>query len=151
VNDAVQFAGSASDVDGDLPLVIGWAFGDNTTASGSLTPSHAYATAGVYTATLTVTDSRGAVSIDSLRVTVTTNRTPLVNAGADQGVRVNDAVQFSGGASDPDGDTPLAIAWAFGDGGTTTGSLTPTHSYATGGRLHRHADRDRQPRRGEFG
>ncbi len=133
VDDAVQFSGVASDPDGDTPLSIAWDFGDGEGAMGSLTPTHSYDAAGVFTATLIVTDSRGAVGTDSLRVTVVANQPPVVNAGADQSVRVDDMVQFNGSASDPDGDTPLTIAWTFGDGEDATGSLTPTHSYDAAG------------------
>jgi chitodextrinase len=151
VNDVVSFSGSASDPDGDALASIAWNFGDGATASGSLTPSHAYATAGVYTVTLTVTDSRSAANSDSLRVTVAANRAPTVDAGSDQTVRVNDTVNFSGSASDPDGDALTSIAWSFGDGATASGSLTPSHAYAAARRLHRHAHCDRQPQRGKFG
>jgi PKD repeat protein len=66
---AIAFDGSASyDVDG---LIAGyaWTFGDGTTASGA-SVSHAYAAAGTYTVTLTVTDNLGATGGKTLTVTV---------------------------------------------------------------------------------
>jgi PKD repeat protein len=42
------------------------------------------------------------------------------------------AVQFSGTATDPDGDTPLTYAWDFGDG-ATAGTANATHTYTAPG------------------
>jgi len=68
VNQLVQFNGSAVDPDGDEIVAIVWDFGDGATASGTLTPTHTYTAAGDYVVTLTVTDSRGGVSVDTLVV-----------------------------------------------------------------------------------
>lgn len=65
---AVAFAGAASG--GTAPLSYAWDFGDNHTASGTLTPTHAYTTAGVYTVRLTATDATGARVTDAAVVTV---------------------------------------------------------------------------------
>jgi PKD repeat protein len=58
VNQAIGFDGSGStDIDGD-ELTYTWAFDDGGSATGP-TPSHAFATPGTHTATLTVTDPVG--------------------------------------------------------------------------------------------
>ncbi|MCA9976461.1 MAG: PKD domain-containing protein, partial [Anaerolineales bacterium] len=66
----VQFAGSATDPDGDPLISIVWEFGDGETAVDTLTPAHTYLLPGVYTVTLTVGDDQGHVSTDTLVVTV---------------------------------------------------------------------------------
>lgn len=67
---AVSFAGSASDPDGD-PVTVMWSFGDGG-SSASLSPgSHSYAAAGTYTATFTATDSRGLADPTPDRRTIT--------------------------------------------------------------------------------
>jgi chitodextrinase len=55
--EAVTFSGGSDPEDGDLVTRL-WDFGDGTTDTGP-TPSHAYASAGDYTVTLTVMDSHG--------------------------------------------------------------------------------------------
>lgn len=70
VDQLVQFNGSAIDPDGDDIVSIEWDFGDGHTAVGTFTPTHRYATADVYTVTLTVTDSRGGVGAATVTVTV---------------------------------------------------------------------------------
>ena len=66
---AIIFDGSGSyDSDGTITS-YDWDFGDGTTGTG-ISPTHTYVTAGVYTATLTVTDDDGATSTDETTVTV---------------------------------------------------------------------------------
>jgi PKD repeat protein len=65
--EAVTFTGG-SDPDGDFVMRL-WDFGDGTTGAGQTT-SHAYASAGDYTVTLTVMDSHGASTQTFQSVTV---------------------------------------------------------------------------------
>ena len=65
-----SFDGTAStDPDGTI-AAFAWDFGDGATATGA-TASHTYATAGTYTARLTVTDNGGATGAASKVITVT--------------------------------------------------------------------------------
>ena len=63
-------SGSTDDRQAASELTYAWDFGDGATASGQ-TAHHAYATAGSFTATLTVTDADGATSTDTVVITVT--------------------------------------------------------------------------------
>jgi len=65
----VSFSGAASsDPEGDA-LQYQWSFGDGGSGSGA-TPSHTYASAGSYTATLTVRDSLDAANGTTVLITV---------------------------------------------------------------------------------
>src|SRR5688572_146750 len=69
-NQAISFSSAGSmDPDGD-PLDFAWTFGDGGTSSDA-NPQHAYATAGTYTATLTVSDRRGGTATANAIATVT--------------------------------------------------------------------------------
>ncbi|WP_177418135.1 PKD domain-containing protein [endosymbiont of Lamellibrachia barhami] len=69
--DTASFSGSFTDPGSVDTHTIEWNFGDGSAqVSGSLTPSHTYPTAGVYTVTLIVTDKDGGVGSDTLTVTV---------------------------------------------------------------------------------
>ena len=67
--DLVAFSGSASDP-GAETLSYGWQFGDGSTTSGSLIPSHTYTNDGSYLVTLTVDDGDGGSVADTLTVIV---------------------------------------------------------------------------------
>ncbi len=70
VGDTVNFNGSgSSDPDGTI-VSYAWDFGDNVTGTG-VTTSHIYTAIGTYTVNLTVTDNNGAVSSDTVIVSVT--------------------------------------------------------------------------------
>ncbi|WP_136716643.1 PKD domain-containing protein [Halorientalis salina] len=130
--DSVAFDGTgSSDSDGTIESYE-WDFGDNTTATGA-TPTHAYDSTGNYTATLTVTDDKGATATDTVDITVESNTAPTANATANRTTAaVNETIAFDGsGSSDSDG-TIASYEWTFDDGTTATG-VDPTHAFdATG-------------------
>ena len=128
-----QSTGSA-DPDGTI-TGYAWSFGDGGTSTQA-NPTHSYAAAGSYTATLTVTDNQGATGADQATVTVTGggggNQAPVAEANGPYSASVGSAVTFnSAGSSDPDG-TIASYAWDFGDGNNGTGA-SPSHSYTTAG------------------
>lgn len=139
VGQAVSFAGTATDPDGDAVTVL-WSFGDGT-SSALLTPgSHTYAMAGTYTVRLVATDSKGLVDPNPPTRTITVqgatvNQPPTGTITAPAGnvtITAGQSVPFAGTVSDPNGD-PVTVLWVFGDGGTST-LLTPgNHLFATAG------------------
>ena len=101
----VAFDGSASaDPDGSIASYA-WTFGDGSTATGA-TASHAYVTGGSFTATLQVTDNRGAVDTATRQITV---QQPTGS--------VDVTVRDSGGLP-----IPSARAEAIVSGGTRSGT-----------------------------
>ena len=81
--EAVSFASSTSDPDGDAVSVL-WSFGDGATSTQLVPGTHAYTTAGSFTVTLTATDSHGAAD--------PTPDTRLVTVGESQAVRTTGVV-----------------------------------------------------------
>ncbi|TYC03947.1 DUF1349 domain-containing protein [Micromonospora sp. WP24] len=79
---AVAFDGTATDAEGDTPLTYAWDFGDGGTAD-TLDASHTYTAAGAFTATLTVTDSRGAKAYATVPVRVEAPNTSCFGARSD--------------------------------------------------------------------
>lgn len=69
VGQPIYFTGSATPARNSSLLTCIWSFGDGRTTN-FLTANHTYAAAGTYTATLTVTDSGGAVATASSTVTI---------------------------------------------------------------------------------
>jgi PKD repeat protein/glucose/arabinose dehydrogenase len=113
----VSFDGTgSSDPDGDA-LSYAWdldgdgAYDDSTSA----TATHTYTSQGVYTASLRVTDSRGASGTAS--VTINVGNTPptatIISPAAGTTWAVGDLIQFAGGANDAqDGPLPAsALSW----------------------------------------
>jgi PKD repeat protein len=114
---------------GTAPLTYSWYFGDGTSATGTLNPTHVYSAAGSYTAILTVQDGNNLVAGSPVGVTI--NPPPTASAGPNQAVNEETATSFVGSVTG--GTSPYTDSWNFGDGAAATGTLTPTHVYATPG------------------
>jgi ELWxxDGT repeat protein len=125
--ESVLFDGSmSSDVDsGDL-LSFHWDFGDGVTGTGAQA-SHVFADNGVYTVMLRVTDLSGAISEDSLTVTVA-NVAPtagIIPIGTPK--LEGTAISVTGTSIDPAAaNDTLTFAWSVYKDGAVT-------SFATGG------------------
>ncbi|GFJ77078.1 OmpL47-type beta-barrel domain-containing protein [Phytohabitans houttuyneae] len=78
----VEFTGTATDTEGDTPLTYAWDFGDGGTAN-TLNATHTYNAPGTFTATLTVTDSRGAKAYGTASIKVAAPNTSCFGARSD--------------------------------------------------------------------
>jgi len=119
-------------------LLYSWEFGDGTPATGQSSAnfevSHAYATAGVFTAILTVTDPQGKSDTDQVVVNVDDTAPVAAASATPTTARVQQRVRFDATAS-ADAETPddgLTFLWDFKDGKTGTG-LAPNHTYSAAG------------------
>src|SRR5688500_13809989 len=111
----VNFTGAgSSDPDGDA-LIYTWNFGDGSGATGR-DVAHTYATAGTYTATLTVTDGRGGSSTAAPITVFARNRAPtatLSKPAASALYAGGQTISFSGSAMDPEDGTLPASAFSW--------------------------------------
>ena len=139
----LTFDGSGStDPDGQADIVsYNWDFGDVGTASGAVV-SHTYADNGIYTATLTVTDTAGQTNSDTAAVTVN-NAAPVIGSLSPissvlPGISINTSANFT----DPGTLDTHAAAFDWGDGTVAqgliieangSGSVSGSHTYSAPG------------------
>jgi len=121
------FTSTSSDPDGSIAS-YSWTFGDGAISTVQ-NPSHAYAAAGTYTVTLTVTDNQSATNAISHSVTVAAANQAPVAAFSSSCTALT--CGFTSTSSDPDGSI-ASYSWTFGDGGTST-LQNPSHGYAAAG------------------
>ena len=133
VNEETSTAFAGSVTGGTSPYTYGWNFGDGTTATGTLDPTHVYTTPGTYTTTLTVTDADGSSSQSSLVATVN-DVAPAVKIGGPYQGNAMVPVAFSASATsvNTSEQSALVYSWNFGDGTTATGP-SPSHAFASDG------------------
>jgi PKD repeat protein len=105
-----------------------WSFGDGTTAQGSIV-AHAYAFAGTYSVTLTVSGPGGQSTETTQAVISSPQLAPVARAGGPYTGTVGSSLPLNGSASSGSITTYL---WSFGDGTTAQGSIV-AHAYAFAG------------------
>jgi PKD repeat protein len=130
---AISFSSAGSDPNGGTIVSYQWTFGDGGSSTDA-DPSHTYAAAGIYAASLTVTDGEGLTSMpDYTTASVApANDPPVADADGPHSGKAGFPITFDGsGSYDPDGD-PLTYSWSFGDGGVGAG-VAPSHTYAAAG------------------
>lgn len=133
VDETIAFdAAESTDADGSLTHHA-WDFGDGSTAEGARV-EHAYASPGVYTARLTITDDAGVGnSTTSATHEVFVNESPVARAGDDREVAIAEPFELDAGASTDSDGALIHYAWTFGDGATAEGAQVQ-HEYAAAGR-----------------
>jgi thermitase len=132
---ACSFDGTASSDPGGSIVSYAWDFGDSSTGSGS-SVTHTYASAGIYTASLTVTDNNGATNSTSQSIITSepVNAPPTANFSFACSGR--DCSFDASASSDPDGAADIVnYVWSILDGDTTEtrSGKTITYSYVNTG------------------
>ena len=107
-----------------------WQFGDGQ-SSTQANPTHRYAAAGTYTATLRVTDSKDAQSGAAITEVTVTHAPPKASFTVTSNDKRVVAVDASA-SSASDGDQ-LTYVWSWGDGSPDSTGQTATHTYASDG------------------
>ena len=143
VNTTPTISFTASPLSGCSPLAITftntstnassftWDFGDGTVVFSSGTPSHTYTTPGTYSVTVTGTNGV-CTSTHTTTNMITVNAKPLSSFSAPTAVCLGDPISFSN-LSTGNGTTITGYTWNFGDGGPTSSSTNPSHTYASAG------------------
>ncbi len=108
---------------GTPPYTYDWNFGDGTAHATNPSPAHVFESAGVYTVTLTVTDSATQTAVDDhIHVNVYGPLTFHLTAHPSSGTAPLE-VHFTGAASDGDGDYTFGPIY-YGDGTSGYGPHT---------------------------
>ncbi len=137
-NRTVTFDASGStDVEGLASYGFDFGDGSPVQAGNASRVSHAYARAGIYTATVTIIDTDGAANSASDSVTVTNSPPLAVLSATSAQVKPTETVSLSGASSrDSDaGDGIRSYTFGFGDGtpSVTQSGASVFHTYASAG------------------
>lgn len=138
----VQFEGSDTLVNG-IENTYFWVFKNGDLTSGLSNPSptsdvsnpkHTFAIPGTYEVYLTVTDPQGSKGNDIIQITALPDKVPIakINSPEILGDSLPLSVEFDGSGSTDEDGTIVRYDWNFGDGQTSTDSIT-VHTYAVAG------------------
>jgi PKD repeat protein len=105
-----------------------WSFGDGGTSTAQ-NPSHAYASPGMYTVSLTVTGPGGTDTETKIDYVTVGQLAPVA---AFSGTPLSGVSPLTVGFTDLSTNTVTTRSWNFGDGGTST-AVNPSHVYSSPG------------------
>ncbi len=101
---------------GTTPYAFVWDFGDGSPVSLLQNPNHVYSAAGVFAASLTLTDAAGKTAFWVVAISVNTPPS-VTGAATPTTIDATQGVTFSCTATN--GTPPYTYSWTFGDGGTS--------------------------------
>jgi plastocyanin len=129
VGQTVSFDARASkDPDGTI-VTYRWVWGDGTPDGSGPTPTHVFATEGLRSVALYITDSDGQQAAEAHSITTDEPPTAAYTPSTYTPI-VGQTVSFDGRASnDPDGSI-VTYRWVWGDGTPDGSGPTPTHVFA---------------------
>ena len=123
VSAAVTFTSTSGGVG---PLLYAWDFGDGLGSSAAERPSYTYTAPGIYSVTLTITDTTGTQSVTR---PVPVGDAPQASFDYAVSTTLSNTVILSNTTT---GSAALAYLWDFGDASTSS-APSPSHSYAQSG------------------
>lgn len=129
-NKTVTFTDESTDEDENDTLTWSWDFdGDGEEDSTDQNPEYTFATNGIYTATLIVSDG---TDIDEYFAEIIIGTAPTAGITAPEGnITVNTSAEYMDNSVK--GDSNITVwNWDFGDGMTST-EQNPTHNYTAAG------------------
>ena len=129
VGQNISFKGGTSTGTG---LTFSWSFGDGSTGTGA-TPTHSYASAGCYQASLTVRSSNGATATSTAPVTIGPSVGPV--AGPLEPVAIGTPISVSAPFADPVGRNHTAN-WTWDDGSSSVGTVAEANGCGTAAGTH---------------
>ena len=135
VGDSLNFRGSATSSDNNVPFNYFWNFAGAVPNSIKRNPGQiTFNIPGVYPISLSVTDSLGLMSIEAAMITITvgdigtTNSAPvatILSPPGDLSIKVGDSLFFTGMASDADVNSILTYNWDFAGAAPNSALSTP--------------------------
>ncbi len=108
-----------------------WNFGDGSPLSSSTTPSHNYTTAGIYSVTLTASNT-GCTATSTQTNLITVRAVPHSSFSSPSTLCLGDIASFAN-LSTPNGSTITGYSWNFGDASALSTGTNPTHTYLSAG------------------
>lgn len=128
-----EFSGAnSSDPDGEI-VAFTWDFGDGSDSAAGETVTHAFAEAGTYTVTLTVTDNDEAVGSAVIEHEVHEVPAPVALIENPTCEGLDCAFDGTGSSVADEGNSIVSFEWDFGDGSDSATGGMVTHQYDDAG------------------
>jgi PKD repeat protein len=130
---SVEFKATATDSGINDTLTYSWNFGDNTTPVIGQNVNHTFIDNGDYNVVLTVTDTDGASTTQTVAVKVDNVAPTIVNIVKPTQINEGQSVEFTATATDAGINDTLTYNWNFGDNTIPVLGQNVNHTFADNG------------------
>jgi PKD repeat protein len=134
--DTIQLIATASDIGNDA-LTYNWYINNSVTPITGATIDYTFTDNGIYPVKLEVIDTDGAVTTQTVDVTVANIAPSIVNIVKPATIKEGESVTFSATATDPGILDTLTYSWNFGDNTNPVVGQNVNHTFADNGNYNR--------------